>query len=361
MPAALGVVVRGGLRARRASTASSRCWPSASAPSPPPRPAGPSCCRSAWRGGRHGRPAPPRRGPPCRLARPGRAGQRGHGRAHRRGGHRRRRWPRPPVRSRGQVLLAPARRPPSPGTRVEFVGTRTSTSPPTRASEAVLRVDGGGRVHAGHQPVRRRHPDRGHAGHRLELAGRRLPDHRPMSRARGRRGHSGWWSSPWWRGSGPGGRCVVVGSVLSAVPGRRRRPTDPVSAPVLGVAGVPAGRGREGHDRRRVHSGRPTARCPTPSPVPVGDAATPVIRSPPPARRRPATAARWVAVGVLVIAAGLVAVLATRPPATASRGFSPLVGKAAPAVAGTTVERVRSTPCPRLRGVHGDQLLRQLV
>ncbi len=53
-----------------------------------------------------------------------------------------------------------------------------------------------------------------------------------------------------------------------------------------------------------------------------------------PARHR----ARWVAVGVLVIAAGLVAVLATRPPATATEVFSPLVGKAVPAVAGTTVE-----------------------
>lgn len=47
--------------------------------------------------------------------------------------------------------------------------------------------------------------------------------------------------------------------------------------------------------------------------------------------------ARWIAVGVLVVAAGLVAVLATRPPATASEAFSPLVGKSVPALAGTTV------------------------
>ena len=33
-----------------------------------------------------------------------------------------------------------------------------------------------------------------------------------------------------------GGALVVVGSVLSAIPGRRRRPTDPVSAPVVGAA-----------------------------------------------------------------------------------------------------------------------------
>jgi cytochrome c-type biogenesis protein CcmF len=34
-----------------------------------------------------------------------------------------------------------------------------------------------------------------------------------------------------------GGGLVAVGSVLSAVPGRRRRPTDPVSAPVVALAG----------------------------------------------------------------------------------------------------------------------------
>ena len=33
-----------------------------------------------------------------------------------------------------------------------------------------------------------------------------------------------------------GGALIVVGSVLSAVPGRRRRPTDPVSAPVTAAA-----------------------------------------------------------------------------------------------------------------------------
>jgi len=46
-----------------------------------------------------------------------------------------------------------------------------------------------------------------------------------------------------------GGAILVLGSVLAAVPGRRRRPTDPVSAPVPAVAdGNGAGRGRPGDD-----------------------------------------------------------------------------------------------------------------
>jgi cytochrome c biogenesis protein CcmG/thiol:disulfide interchange protein DsbE len=62
--------------------------------------------------------------------------------------------------------------------------------------------------------------------------------------------------------------------------------------------------------------------------APAGD------RSSAPARHP----ARWVAVGVLVVAAGLVAVLASRPPATVTEVFSPLLGGPAPAVAATTVD-----------------------
>ncbi|MHB8681262.1 MAG: TlpA family protein disulfide reductase [Acidimicrobiales bacterium] len=46
---------------------------------------------------------------------------------------------------------------------------------------------------------------------------------------------------------------------------------------------------------------------------------------------------RWVAGGVLVVGAALVAVLATRPAATATEVDTPLLGHAAPAVAGTTL------------------------
>ncbi len=58
--------------------------------------------------------------------------------------------------------------------------------------------------------------------------------------------------------------------------------------------------------------------------------------------------ARWVAVGVLVIAAGLIAVLATRPPATAIEVKSPIVGEQAPPIGGETLDGTRyslpSTP-----------------
>jgi len=59
----------------------------------------------------------------------------------------------------------------------------------------------------------------------------------------------------------------------------------------------------------------------------------------PPVPERPRRhRARWVAGSVLVVGAALVAVLATRPPATATEVDSPLVGAPAPALAGTTVE-----------------------
>jgi len=47
--------------------------------------------------------------------------------------------------------------------------------------------------------------------------------------------------------------------------------------------------------------------------------------------------ARWAAGVTLVATAGLVAVLATRPPATSTEADSPLLGKPAPALSGTTL------------------------
>jgi cytochrome c biogenesis protein CcmG/thiol:disulfide interchange protein DsbE len=71
----------------------------------------------------------------------------------------------------------------------------------------------------------------------------------------------------------------------------------------------------------------------------TGTGAAPVAAREPPAppRTRGRHTARWVGVGVLVIAAGLIAVLATRPSATTVEAQSPLVGRAAPAVAGAAV------------------------
>ncbi len=57
-----------------------------------------------------------------------------------------------------------------------------------------------------------------------------------------------------------------------------------------------------------------------------------------PMRSRQRHPVRWVAVGVLAVAVGLIAVLATRPPAGVAEVQSPLVGKEAPATAGTTLE-----------------------
>lgn len=54
------------------------------------------------------------------------------------------------------------------------------------------------------------------------------------------------------------------------------------------------------------------------------------------ARRR--RVARWTALGALVIVGALVAVLATRPPASFTEVATPLLGKPAPAVSGTTVD-----------------------
>ncbi|HTS14448.1 MAG TPA: TlpA disulfide reductase family protein [Candidatus Sulfotelmatobacter sp.] len=73
-----------------------------------------------------------------------------------------------------------------------------------------------------------------------------------------------------------------------------------------------------------------------PAPVPAAEPAAPAQAAAlVGARRR--HSARWVAATVAVLAAGLVVVLATRPPATATEVNSPLVGRPAPALTGTTL------------------------
>jgi hypothetical protein len=58
-----------------------------------------------------------------------------------------------------------------------------------------------------------------------------------------------------------GGAILVFGSLLALVPGRRRRPTDPVSAPIPALADNPVGRSR------RVTAAAPVERL---VPVPSG-------------------------------------------------------------------------------------------
>jgi len=80
----------------------------------------------------------------------------------------------------------------------------------------------------------------------------------------------------------------------------------------------------------------------TPDTADAADPAAPVPAAGGPSRPvRSRHTARWVGVGVLVVAAGLVAVLATRPPASVSEVYSPLVSHQAPRISGTTVDGAR--------------------
>jgi cytochrome c-type biogenesis protein CcmF len=63
-----------------------------------------------------------------------------------------------------------------------------------------------------------------------------------------------------------GGGLVVVGSIFSAIPGRRRRPTDPVSSPVVGIA-APVTPRAEAEDAIGVPASRSEAEV---DPLPVG-------------------------------------------------------------------------------------------
>jgi cytochrome c biogenesis protein CcmG/thiol:disulfide interchange protein DsbE len=67
------------------------------------------------------------------------------------------------------------------------------------------------------------------------------------------------------------------------------------------------------------------------------DAGAPTPGADPSNRPRATHTARWIGVIVLVVVAALVALLATRPPATATEVFTPLLGTTAPAIEGTTV------------------------
>ncbi len=151
---------------------------------------------------------------------------------------------------RTEVHLAPGQTATFAGHTVEFVGTRAVTSPSHSSFEAVLRVDGRGafspavsQFGTGSATVGTPAIDSSWRDD-LYLTIASIPD-------KGTVWTFGVVEQPlvmWlWIGAG----LVGVGSVLSAIPGRRRRPTDPVSAPVSTTArpdipdrvDVPAGSG----------------------------------------------------------------------------------------------------------------------
>ena len=143
-----------------------------------------------------------------------------------------------------------------------------------------------------------------------------------------------------------GGVLLVLGALLAAVPGRRRRPTDPVSAPVPGaetgdgsngsgdaghpptVVSVPdRPHGRSGRAWRRARAGAGPGRIPV-TPRPRRGLAA---RAPPPAHRRLGGRGGPGGGGRARGAAG------DAPPQTATEVDTPLVGQAAPGIDGSTL------------------------
>jgi cytochrome c-type biogenesis protein CcmF len=137
---------------------------------------------------------------------------------------------------RGEVRLARGQSAAFAGHTVEFVGTRNVTSSASHALEAVLRVDRSGtflpaitQFGSGTQPVGTPAIDSSLRDD-VYLTIDSVP------------GKGGAWTfgvvvQPLVRWLWLGGALIVLGSVLAALPGRRRRPTDPVSAPVTGARG----------------------------------------------------------------------------------------------------------------------------
>jgi cytochrome c-type biogenesis protein CcmF len=152
---------------------------------------------------------------------------------------------------RGELHLAPGQRATFAGHTVEFVGTRVVTTASHSSFQAVLRVDTGGtfspaisQFGTGTTTVGTPAIDSGWRDD-LYLTIASVPN-------QGTVWTFGVVEQPlvmWlWVGAG----LVGFGSVLSAIPGRRRRPTDPVSAPVVDEAwpDVPVDRMESGSEPR---------------------------------------------------------------------------------------------------------------
>ncbi len=167
----------------------------------------------------------------------------------------------------GEVRLAKGQTTTFSGHTIEFVGTRTIASASHSEFRAALRVDGGAIYHpaisqfgAGTQAVGTPAVDSDLVGD-VYLTIDSIP-------VKGTVWTFGVVAQPLVAWLWLGGAIIVVGSVLSAIPGRRRRPTDPVSAPVVAVAGagpaghqddagglVPVGGSEDGSDRLPVGAG----------------------------------------------------------------------------------------------------------
>jgi cytochrome c-type biogenesis protein CcmF len=136
----------------------------------------------------------------------------------------------------GEVHLRPGQSAGFDGHTVEFVGTTTVSSSSHSEFRAALRVDGGtvyypaiSQFGAGSTPVGTPAID-STVLHDVYLTIDNIPD-------KGTVWTFGVVVQPLVMWLWLGGSLIVVGSVLSAIPGRRRRPTDPVSAPVAGASG----------------------------------------------------------------------------------------------------------------------------
>jgi len=135
---------------------------------------------------------------------------------------------------RGEVTLRPGQVVSSDGHRIELVGLAHIRTPARTATEALVRVDGRG-------PLR---PALSQFGANTEAVGTPAIDSGleddvyltvdALPATPGGPVTIGVTVQPLVAWLWGGGVLLVIGALLAAVPGRRRRPTDPVSAPVPG-------------------------------------------------------------------------------------------------------------------------------
>jgi len=191
---------------------------------------------------------------------------------------------------RGEVALAKGQSAVFDGRTITYQGIRTVSTPARQASEAVVLVDGGGPF----LPATSQY-----GGPASEVVGTPAIDssftgdvYLTLDQA-GTTGASGGEAVPGLRPGEVaigvvveplvawiwvGGLIVGIGGVLALVPGRRRRPTDPVSAPAgsrrLDSGAGDDGRGRGGPDgdlrRDTTGEGRPDGETPVPVPERIG-------------------------------------------------------------------------------------------